>query len=108
MVESPHEPPIGDFTIDMRHITSESDGKCRDNLDKTSATVIDIDDPIDVNVPRDTTNIFYDYAEPSSTNNLRDDNLQDQLQQQQHIDVTKTENDSDDTDQPNSQKGLTS
>lgn len=100
MVESPHEPPNSDFSIDMRHI-SESDGKCLDNADKSSTTVIDIEDPIDVNVPRDTTNIFYDYAEPSSTNNLRDDNLTDQ----QHIDVTK--NDSD-ADQPDSEIGLTS
>lgn len=101
MVESPHEPPSSDFTIDMRHVSLETDGKCLDNADKSSATVIDIEEPIDVNVPRDTTNIFYDYAEPSSTNNLRDDNLTDQ----QHIDVTK--NDSD-TDQSDSEIGLTS
>lgn len=100
MVESPHDPPNSDFSIDMRHI-SESDGKCSDNVAKSSATVIDIEDPIDVNVPRDTTNIFYDYAEPSSTNNLRDDNLTDQ----QHIDVTKSDSD---TDQPDSEIGLTS
>lgn len=106
MVESPHEPPSSDFSIDMRHV-SDSDGKCVDTdlVDQSSATVIDIDDPIDVNVPRDTTNIFYDYAEPSSTNNLRDANLTDQ----QHIDVTKeTDNDSDDADQPDSEIGLTS
>lgn len=103
MVESPHEPPNSDFSIDMRHI-SDSDGKCADNLDESPATVIDIDDPIDVNVPRDTTNIFYDYAEPtSSTNNLSDDNLTDQ----QHIDDVSN-NDSDDADQPDSEIGLTS
>ncbi len=108
MVESPHEPPNSDFSIDMRTI-SESDGKCaaNDTLDQSTPTVIDIDDPIDVNVPRDTTNIFYDYAEPSSsTNNLRDDNLTDQ----QHIDVTiKNDDDSDGPDhQPDSDIGLTS
>lgn len=105
MVESPHEPPNSDFSIDMRHV-SDSDGKSMDNdaVDQSSATVIDIDDPIDVNGPRDTTNIFYDYAEPSSTNNLRDDNLTDQ----QHIDVRReTDNDSD-ADQPDSEIGLTS
>ncbi|KAJ6635625.1 Sodium channel protein 60E [Pseudolycoriella hygida] len=99
MVESPHDPPNSDFSIDMRQLSEYSDGICSDNVDKSAVTVIDIDEPIDVNVPRDTTNIFYDYAEPSSTNNLRDDNLTDQ----QHIDVTNN-----DSEQPDSELGLTS
>lgn len=105
MVESPHDPPNSDFSIDMRHVSDGTDGKgsMDTGADQSSAaTVIDIEEPIDVNVLRDTTNIFYDYAEPSTTNNLSDDNLTDQ----QHIDVTN--NDSGDSDPADSETGLTS
>lgn len=51
MVESPKEPPKGDF--------SSSD-----------ATTIDINEPIDVNMPVDTTNIFYDYDESAEIDQI--------------------------------------
>lgn len=106
MVESPHEPPNSDFSINVpAAAVAAEDREC-----SADQVVIDIDEPIDVNVPRDTTNIFYDYAEPSSSSsttndntNLRDDNLTDQ----QHIDVITTTSDSD-ADQPDSKTGLTS
>lgn len=105
MVESPHEPPNSDFSIDMRNISESDDGNGANNS-PVQSTTIDIDDPIDVNVPRDTTNIFYDYVEPTtttppspSTNNLSD------LQDQQHIDVIKSDSDAT---EPDSELGLTS
>ncbi|XP_037037155.1 sodium channel protein 60E isoform X3 [Bradysia coprophila] len=100
MVESPHEPPHSDFSINVQNAPDTD----RQGVTTVDQVVIDIDDPIDVNVPRDTTNIFYDYAEPSSTDdiNLRDD---DNLTDQQHIDVIRSDSDAD---QPDSKTGLTS
>lgn len=59
MVESPQDAPNSqnDFTMNV-DISSAAD----------SSIVIDIDEPIDVNVPRDTSNIFYEYPDDVSTN----------------------------------------
>lgn len=52
MVESPQDAPSIDFVSIAQ----------RQPAPATSNVIIDIDTPIDVNVPRDTTNIYYDYA----------------------------------------------
>lgn len=59
MVESPHEAPANDFTVESKQPVSQRS----DPSPTSNTTVIDIDEPIDVNMPRDTTNIFYDYSQ---------------------------------------------
>lgn len=57
-VESPKDPPSGDFAINMDYHDLESNqAKMHQSIE------IQIDEPIDVNEERDTTNIFYDYQE---------------------------------------------
>lgn len=57
-MESPKDPPSGDFAINMDYQDLES------NQSKMNESIeIQIDEPIDVNQERDTTNIFYDYQE---------------------------------------------
>ncbi|XP_055685880.1 sodium channel protein 60E isoform X1 [Lutzomyia longipalpis] len=51
MVDSPKEPPVGDFS---------------------PSSVIDVNEPIDVNMPVDTTNIFYDYDETVARDDARE------------------------------------
>lgn len=64
MVESPHEAPANDFTVESKPSSSQRSDPSNNRQSPTSnATVIDIDEPIDVNMPRDTTNIFYDYSQ---------------------------------------------
>lgn len=57
-VESPKDPPSGDFAINMDYHDLESN-----QLKMNESIEIQIDEPIDVNEERDTTNIFYDYQE---------------------------------------------
>lgn len=59
MVESPHEAPANDFVLESRQPISQRSVPSP----MPNTTVIDIDEPIDVNMPRDTTNIFYDYSQ---------------------------------------------
>lgn len=59
MVESPHEAPANDFALESKQPISQIDRQSP----TPNATVIDIDEPIDVNMPRDTSNIFYDYSQ---------------------------------------------
>lgn len=57
-MESPKDPPSGDFAINMDYQDLESNqAKMNESIE------IQIDEPIDVNQERDTTNIFYDYQE---------------------------------------------
>ena len=82
MVESPKDAPANDFGMELtmrKMSSSEVASPTRSEISDTSAaqsppppplppresTVINIDEPIDVNVPRDTSNIFYDYTNPS-------------------------------------------
>lgn len=77
MVESPKEPPNNEFGLDLRGTTTSSATPSPQSTRATS-TIIDIEDPIDVNVPRDTSNIFYHYTEPEVTD-LRIRNLARQI-----------------------------
>lgn len=77
MVESPQDPPSNDFppmiSVNPPSTSATSSGD-EQRLPTTSTAaaaaaagnvVIDMDTPIDVNVPRDTSNIFYDYSATS-------------------------------------------
>lgn len=75
MVESPKEPPNSDFCTsfsspplpisDDPETVTTTDGDVHDASHVSTSNVIidDIQEPIDVNTPRDTTNIFYAYEE---------------------------------------------
>lgn len=80
MVESPKEPPSNNFCMELsttNNITTlqkSSDGSSpvtshshifSSSASAVNSTIINIDELIDVNIPRDTTNIFYDYMEPT-------------------------------------------
>ncbi|XP_034479989.1 sodium channel protein 60E-like [Drosophila innubila] len=56
MVDSPKEPPRGDFSLDSGSILPS----------------IDVDAPIDVNVQGDTSQVFYDYNPESNLDNTTD------------------------------------
>lgn len=66
MVESPQEAPISDFPNDPPPVYTEAPKLPAHSHE----TIIDIDIPIDVNIPRDTTNIFYDYSPEVDPNNI--------------------------------------
>lgn len=72
MVESPKDPPpnaehfgLADISIPIiqpvQLVQSESDII---SCSQSESTIIQIEEPIDVNLPRDTSNIFYDYTGP--------------------------------------------
>lgn len=67
MVESPKDPPNVDFGVNL---TTSSDIQpfsidASKATNKTTFTFDDVNQPIDVNKPRDTSNIFYAYEEPN-------------------------------------------
>lgn len=62
MVESPQEAPINCFPNDSIPAYVAVTDQPEAGTVRSQETVIDIDVPIDVNIPRDTTNIFYDYS----------------------------------------------
>lgn len=69
MVESPQEAPINPFPNDpppAYTAIEQPDPKPA----RPHETIIDIDVPIDVNIPRDTTNIFYDYSPEIDPNSI--------------------------------------
>lgn len=39
-----------------------------DLMGESIDSIVNVDEPIDVNLPRDVTNIFYDYEEPTGEN----------------------------------------
>ena len=92
MVESPKEPPNVEFGVAFPHTTVvqiktesiEQQQQQPQSTDGTSTTAVqlaaDIQEPIDVNIPRDTTNIFYAYEETEIDNSFHE---QQQQQQQQ-------------------------
>lgn len=80
MVESPKEPPNSDFGMsfsspplpkldDSDISVATTDANVHDTSDVSVSNVIveDIRQPIDVNTPRDTTNIFYAYEETDAS-----------------------------------------
>lgn len=69
MVESPKEPPNNEFGLDLTSTI----------VSQTIDTVINIEEPIDVNEQRDTSNIFYDYTVPDEITDLRNRNLTRQI-----------------------------
>lgn len=71
MVESPKEPPNNEFGLDLTSIPEP--------VLQSSTTVINIEDPIDVNEQRDISNIFYDYTAPDDITDLRIRNLARQI-----------------------------
>lgn len=89
MVESPKEAPNSGFSMEPRMPIQTSTSTNNDSdISSTNyvveisspvtspvetsatSTIINIDEPIDVNIPRDTTNIFYDYIESSPVDNI--------------------------------------
>lgn len=80
MVESPKEPPNSEFGTsfssppppkldDPDTSVTMTEDNMHDASDVSSSNVImdDIQEPIDVNTPRDTTNIFYAYEETDAS-----------------------------------------
>lgn len=80
MVESPKEPPNSEFGTsfssppppkldDADTSVTMTEGNVRDASDVSISNVIidDIQEPIDVNTPRDTSNIFYAYEEADAS-----------------------------------------
>lgn len=69
MVESPKDPPNVDFGVNITtgsslKQSSDSINELNDQM-KPAFEFDDINQPIDVNKPRDTSNIFYVYEEPT-------------------------------------------
>lgn len=61
-MESPQDcPPPTDFAARMRLTEADLMGESIDSI-------VNVDEPIDVNLPRDVSNIFYDYEEPTGEN----------------------------------------
>lgn len=80
MVESPKEPPNVEFGVAFPQtavvrIKTESTQEIEQTDGQSSSTsvtlVTDIQEPIDVNIPRDTTNIFYAYEETEVDNSFQ-------------------------------------
>lgn len=70
MVESPHEAPINDFPNDPPSVHGTTEQPMSLATAQPHETIIDIDVPIDVTIPRDTTNIFYDYSPEIDPNSI--------------------------------------
>lgn len=70
MVESPQEAPSSDFPVSTAEQPPPPAAQST-SPDRPANVVIDIDAPIDVNVPRDTTNIFYDYSSDADVDSGR-------------------------------------
>lgn len=73
MVESPQDAPLNDFPNDrptQQASTSDDTEQYDPQPTQSHETVIDIDAPIDVNMPRDTTNIFYDYSPDNDSSSI--------------------------------------
>lgn len=64
MVDSPKEPPRGDFSTDSSYPNAAYTPPQPPN--------IDVDAPIDVNVQGDTSQVFYDYNPESNLDNTND------------------------------------
>lgn len=80
MVESPKEPPNVEFGVAFPQpavvrIKTETTQDIEQTDGQTSSTAVtlatDIQEPIDVNIPRDTTNIFYAYEETEIDNSFQ-------------------------------------
>lgn len=99
MVESPKEPPNVEFGVAFPQTTvvrikteSTNDIEQQQSTDGTSVTAVplaaaDIQEPIDVNIPRDTTNIFYAYEETEIDNSFHEQQQQQQQSQQPSLDM---------------------
>lgn len=80
MVESPKEPPNVEFGVAFPQTavvqkktesTQEIEQTDGQNASTSVTLVTDIQEPIDVNIPRDTTNIFYAYEETEVDNSFQ-------------------------------------
>lgn len=95
MVESPKEPPNVEFGVAFPQTTpttvvrikTEStqsmdeqeqgrEQQSQQSTDGSFATATDLQEPIDVNIPRDTTNIFYAYEETEVDNSFNEQQQQ--------------------------------
>lgn len=110
MVESPKEPPNNDFGLDLTasliaqqaESTTSSVTPSPSQSTIANSTIIDIEDPIDVNVQRDTSNIFYHYTEPEVTD-LRIRNLARQITEEtSDLDEINVADDNDSVSSPGS------
>lgn len=80
MVESPKEPPNVEFGVAFPQTavvqkktesTQEIEQTDGENLPTSVILIADIQEPIDVNIPVDTTNIFYAYEEKEVDNSFQ-------------------------------------
>lgn len=70
MVESPQDAPINYLPNDPPPPAYAATEQPDSESTRQHETIIDIDVPIDVNIPRDTTNIFYDYSPEADPNTI--------------------------------------
>lgn len=102
MVESPKEPPNVEFGVAFpqptvvrikTESTQDIEQQQQQPTDETSAAVAplaaDIQEPIDVNIPRDTTNIFYAYEEMEVDNSFHEQQQQQSQSQQSALDTSE-------------------
>lgn len=88
MVESPKEPPNVEFGVAFPQTavvqkktesTQEIEQTDGENLPTSVILIADIQEPIDVNIPVDTTNIFYAYEEKEVDNSFQSQQSQQPL-----------------------------
>lgn len=111
MVESPKDPPSVDFgaNLSTRSESPQSSGDIFDERTEEikSKQTFDFDDisqPIDVNKPRDTSNIFYAYEEPTEKlepEQIIEQTLENQMKSEEDKEKAQS---ADDTSQSNENK----
>ncbi|XP_030387841.1 sodium channel protein 60E [Scaptodrosophila lebanonensis] len=92
MVDSPKEPPRGDFSGEYTAMTYPA------TATPSPTPAIDIDAPIDVNVQGDTSKVFYDYNPDNSNDIVELDALVNESQQLDRATVDDAELSEDDPD----------